>query len=319
MPERGVREGRFLMGFFSAMLVLALTRAEIIDRFRAPPLTKVGGLVQAVGECPSDMREEFLAPVAEFAANVCRDLYSSTMTRETPFKEPGIVIVVGDVRTNMTDVVVKRISRQNGSKYTRIYLPAPGYADIEKMRTETAKAFFFAVKGEEIDDFEASRRVRSLDPKLRDEDRIADMEAFESGERTDIGDEAYLKMNRSVATPGEASERDILRFASHLRLYPAVYSEPFCGRYDSISFKEAVSLAGKDPRIRSRAFAKATDTAVLGGGRGEKLASAAEAYSRFLFALAAGKEEKELLAALGEADDKLADALEEARAKQKGK
>ena len=67
MPERGVREGRFLMGFFSAMLVLALTRAEIIDRFRAPPLTKVGGLVQAVGECPSDMREEFLAPVAEIA------------------------------------------------------------------------------------------------------------------------------------------------------------------------------------------------------------------------------------------------------------
>ena len=60
---------------FVSILLLALTRAEVLERFKAAPITKVDGLVRVVADCPADMRREFQEPVASFVADVCRTLY----------------------------------------------------------------------------------------------------------------------------------------------------------------------------------------------------------------------------------------------------
>ena len=306
------------MTLAAAFVVLALSRAEIIDRFKTPPITTVDGLVQVFADCPADMRDEFHMPVSEFVSHLCRELYSVPGSQRRSFKSPGIVVHVGDSRTNDSAVVVRRISRDDGTRFTRITLPAPGYSDIERMRLETVKAFYFAVAGEDLDDDDAVARLRATDPVLRAEDKYAKLEMVERGDAV-VDDDEYLKLSRTVIMPGSASETDVRRFAARLRLYPEIYSAPFCGKYDSCSFAEAIDLAATDPRIRFHALKKAPEIVVYGGGRGEALSEAANAYSQFLIELAAYKKTpEELKSILADADAKLAKALEEARNAKKG-
>ena len=61
----------------ATILLAALTKAEIIDRFRAAPVTQLDGLVQVYGDCPADMRRDFQLPVASFTSGICRKLYAA--------------------------------------------------------------------------------------------------------------------------------------------------------------------------------------------------------------------------------------------------
>ena len=54
----------------ATILLAALTKAEIIDRFRAAPVTQLDGLVQVYGDCPADMRRDFQLPVASFTSGI---------------------------------------------------------------------------------------------------------------------------------------------------------------------------------------------------------------------------------------------------------
>ncbi len=308
------------MNLLAAVLVLALSRAEIIARFKAPRITKVNGLVQVVPNCPDDMRQEYQLPIAGFSADLCRTLYRAERMQEVKFDNPGIVISLGDVRTNMTNVVVQTLSREDGKPYTRLYLPAPGSSDLATLRRETVKAFYRAVKGETIDAAEADRRLIMADPSLKAADEYAQLERWLAGARVEEDDEYFLRLSRSVLEPGVARPEDITRFASRLFLYPEVYSSPFCGRYDSCSFRDAIALARKDVRIRFIAYAKSPQVVAYGGGRGELLLEAAMAYSVFLRELAAyTKSEEELCALLEDADTKLNVAMEDARLRAEGK
>ena len=56
-------------------LLLALSRAEIIERFKAPVVTQSDGLVKVYANCPEDMRREFQTPIARFAADTVQMLY----------------------------------------------------------------------------------------------------------------------------------------------------------------------------------------------------------------------------------------------------
>ena len=307
------------MTLFASFVVLALTRAEIIERFRAAPVTKVEGLVQVVADCPADMRKEFQTPVAGFVADICRTLYRAEKIKETKFDMPGIVVYLGDVRTNVTDVVVRTKTRDDGTVFTRLYLPAPGFADIAKLRRESTKAFYLAVKGERLDDATADQALRAADPELRAAEEYALLAKWLAGEPVAADDEQLLKLSRSVLRPGIARPEDVTRFASRLFIYPEAYSSPFCGRYYSCSLREAISLAKQDARIRFLAYAKSPQIVAYGGGRGEKLSDAALAYSEFLRELAAyRKTEAELTALLDDADTKLNVAMEEARLRAEG-
>ena len=308
------------MSVLAAALVLALTRAEIIERFRTPPVTKVSGLVQVVADCPADMRKEYQTPIAGFVADLCRTLYRAERMQEVKFAEPGIVVYLGDVRTNQTNVVVRTRSREGGARFTRLYVPAPGFADLATLRRETVKAFYLAVKDVTMDDAEADRLLLAANPALKVADEYARLDRWLKGERVEEDDEHYLRLSRSVLEPGVARPEDVTRFASRLFLYPEAYSSPFCGQYGCCSFRDAIAMSKRDVRLRFLAYAKSPQVVAYGGGRGEKLAEAALAYSVFLRELAAGKKtEEELAALLDDADVKLNVAMEEARLRAEGK
>ena len=308
------------MTILAAVLAATLTRAEIIDRFRAVPLPKVKGLVQVIADCPSDMRSEYQSPVANFVADVCNRLYAAERRQPDVFKEPGIIVYLGDVRTNDASVVVRPATRGKGEGsplITRLFLPAPGYTDVARLRVETVRAFFRAVKGEDIDDARALEAIRAADPELKADYEYDMIDRWLNGESVDRDDEEMLKLCRSVLVPGVARESDVLRFGSRLRLYPETYDRPFCGKYHSCSFKEAIALREVDPRIRLVAYLKAPQVVLYGGGRGESLNAAAEAYSKFLLELASNRlSEEELKNLLEDADIKFNIALEECRVKR---
>lgn len=287
-----------------ALLLLALTPAQMLERLKAPPITTVEGLVQVYANCPADMRREYQMPVSDFVSDVCRSLYRVRSIQPRRFPEPGLVVYLGDSTTNDTTVGVRVARRDHGGAVTRLYLPAPGHADLEKVRVEAARAFVRAVEGRELGEDEARRLVRSANPKLKVDDEYEEIASWMRGERTD-DDERYLKLARSVLEPGVAREADVLRFASRLYLYPASYDQPFCGRLTGCSFRDAVKLAKEDRTVREAALAKTAEMLVLGGGRGERMKAASAAYALFLAELAKGDLADERLCRLLEVADEL--------------
>lgn len=297
-----------------------MPRAELLARLKAPAITKVNGLVRVFADCPEDMRREYQMPAASFAANTCRSLYAHFKIAPPRFAEPGIIVHVGDERTNDTSVVSAAATRRDGTRFTRIRLNAPAYSDLEKFRLAVVRAFMFAVKGEEIDDKAAFAVLIEADPQARTEMHYAEIDRWLHGEKTHGDDEEMLKLCRSVLDPGDARPSDVLRFASRLFLYPASFDKPFAGGRDSCTFAQAIELAKEDPRVRLAALEKAPQMVLFGGGRGEELCAAAESYSRFLFAIARGKDDAGALREmLADAELKLNIALEKARENHPGK
>lgn len=302
------------MTILASIALLALTRAELLDRIKAEPVTQLDGLVQVFGDCPADMRREYQLPVASFVSEICRKLYAADNRRPQKFSEPGIVVRIGDVRTNIAEVVSRPATRSNGAKFTRIYVPSPGGADIDLLRREVVRAFFRAVDGLDLDEASAEKRLRAADPFTRMEDIQSEVAAWrERGEYAEgRTDDDYLKLLRGVHLLGVATRADVLTFASRLYLYPPLYGEPFCGKYTSCPFREAVSIAREDIAVRRAALAKVTSLVAFGQGHGEAMNAAVAAYTKFLAELARLKlSDGELLKLLEDADEKLKGVLEQ--------
>ena len=297
----------------AAVLMLALTRAEIIDRFRAAPVTQLEGLVQVYGDCPADMRRDFQLPVASFVSDICRRLYTLENRRPEKFGDPGIVVRIGDVRTNLTDVVVRPAEREDGSKFTRLLLPSPSGADLKRLRLEVVRAFYRALDGADLSDAEVDRKLREADPETRVQDIQDEVAAWRERGVYSEGrtDDDYLKLLRGVHLPGTATRVDVLTFASRLYLYPQFYADPFGGRYAGCSFREAIALAREDASVRYAACLKIQPLMLFGSGHGDKMNAAVEAYAKFLAELGRFKlSEAELNRMLDEADAKLKGVLE---------
>jgi len=301
-----------MVSAFATALLLALTRAEIIERLKSPVITQCEGLVQVYANCPEDMRREYQMPVASFAAETVKTLYRGLRVKPTRYRRPGIVIHLGDVRTNDT-AVVARVSTNDARVVSRIFVPSPGYADLSRLRLEIVKGFLRVVQGATPDDATALATYRRSDPVSRIADERQSLEDWLAGRGVDGDDEHYLALMRKVIEPGKASRRDVLIFASRLFLYPQTFDRPFCGRFDCLSFKEAVRCARHDAWVRVAAFRKANEMLVFGGGRGPDMDAAARAYWTFLLGLARlEKSEEELLKLLDDADVRLNVVLEKA-------
>ena len=299
------------MVVLQAVLLLALTRAEIIERFKAPVITQADGLVQVYADCPEDMRKEFQGPVASFAAGTVQMLYQGLAKKPVRFSKAGILIHIGDVRTNLTEVTAQA-STNDGRVVTRIRMRAPGYADLYRFRVEVIKAFYRSVERKEISESEAVAAYRHADPVLRVIDDRQGLEDWLAGFGT-RDDEEGLRLMRKVFEPGRSSPRDVLIFASRLYLYPPQYNLKLLGKFDQLSFSEAVRFGRIDPVIRILAYQKSFEMPVMGGGKSPELASAATAYQAFLLAFAKGEMgEKDLKTLLDAADEKLNVALEKA-------
>ena len=298
----------------ATILVLALTRAELLERFRAPVISQADGLIKVYANCPEDMRREFQMPIASFAAETVKTLYQGSATKPLRFERPGIVISVGDVRTNLTEVVTT-VSTNDSQAVTRIRVSAPGYADLYQLKLQVIKAFFRSVEKRELSDDEAVSAYRHADPVLRVVDERQKLEDWLSGCGT-TNDEEGLRLMRRIFEPGKASPRDVLIFASRLFLYPPQRDIRLLGRYDCLSFRDALRLGRTDPILRVIALYKAPDMLVFGGGRGLELSAAAEAYRVFLMEFAKGeKDARQLRRLLDDADEKLNVAFEKANKK----
>ena len=283
-----------------SIALLALTRAEIIERMRAPVVTQADGMVQVFADCPEDMRREYQSPVARFAAETVRTLRTGLSIRAVRRRSPGIVIHIGDVRTNVSEVVATAVTNET-RVFTRIKVRSPAHADLQRFRLEVVKAFFRCERAQELSDEEARRVYRSADPVLRIEDeRLALEDWFCRGKGSD---EEGFRLMRKILRPGFASRRDVLLFASRLFLYPPHYDIRFADGSDVVSFRDAVALSRRDPLVRVVAAVRANSLPVFGGGRGKSLADAAEGYRVFLLELAKGKmTDEQLLDILDEAD-----------------
>ena len=299
-----------------ALLLLALTRAEIVQRMRAPVMTRAEGFVSVYADCAEDVRREFQYPVASFAADTAVTMYMGMSMKPKRFASPGVIVHIGDVRTNDTRVVSK-VSRSSGQVVTRIYIKNPATADFDRFRAEVVKAFMRSVKGVEVSDTEAVAIYRRSDPRMRIADSRERLERWLSGKPALYGgredDEEMLRMMRKIIEPGRASRRDVLTFASRLFLYPRTFDEKFAGKYDALSFRDAVKFAKIDPRVRFMALFKVNELPVFGGGRGVEMSRASELYAAFLRELGAGRRgEDELFRMLDAADAALCAALDKA-------
>ena len=297
------------MVILSTVLVMALTRAEILERFRAPVVTQADGLVQVYADCPEDLRREYQSPIASFAAETVKTLYQGQAKKPVRFDRAGILIHIGDVRTNVTEVTSQAFTNDN-RVVTRIRVKAPGYADLYRLRLEIVRAFFRSTEKREVTEAEAIAAYRKGDPVLRIFDERMKLEDWLAGRGT-RDDEEGIRLMRRVFEPGKSSPRDILIFASRLYLYPPQYDIRFLGRFDRLSFREAVRFGRGDPVVRLVAYRKALELPVLGGGRSPELTAAANAYQAFLFELAKGeRDEKGLKRLLDTADEQLNVAYE---------
>jgi len=297
----------------AVLVLLTLARAEILERFRAPVVTQADGLVQVYANCPEDMRREYQMPIASFAAETVKTLYQGTGRKPERFSRPGIVIHVGDVRTNVMEVTA-RVSTNDARIVTRLYVKSPGFADLGRLRIGIVRGYFRSVEGREISDREAIAAYRRASPVLRVADERQRLEDWLVGRGDVRDDEEGLRLMWKIIEPGKASPRDVLTFASRLYLYPPSYDLRFMGRFRSLSFREALKFAKIDPTIGLMARIKAQELPVFGGGRGDEMMAAAEAYRVFLEEL--GKREKdddELKTLLDEADEKLNIAFEKAK------
>lgn len=312
------------MSVSATILVLALSRAELIDRVRAPVLTREDGLVRVFANCSADLRREYQQPIAAFAEDTVETLYRGLSVKPRHFDRPGIEIHIGDIRTNDTRIVTQVVTNE-GAVVSRLYVKSPSHADLSHFRVELVKAFHRSLLGSSLGDAAAIAAYRRADPRLRIADERARLEDWLAGHSRDtlsgeaVDDEEGLHLLRKVVDPGHASCRDVLTFASRLFLYPPTYDAPFCGKYDCLSFRRAVKNGKIDARIRLAALQKVNSLMAFGSGRGEKMTAAAKAYGLFLLAFAAGEQsEREVLDLLEQADVKLNLAMEEARQREEG-
>lgn len=290
------------MGLLATALVLALSRAEMIARFKAPVLTQAEGLVKVYASCTEDRRREYQAPVARFAGETVLTLAGASGRRLARVARPGIVLHLGDVATNRTDVLV-RVATNDGAVVTRLFLPNPATTDLAALRTEIARAYFRAVEKTERSAAEAAEAYRMTDPGYR----VARARRRLAGwlDRAEGPDADGFRLLYHVFRPGELSRIEARVFASRLWLYPQTFVRPFCGRFGALTFRAAIACAKDDPFVRLAAREKADALLVFGGGRGAALQAATDAYRAFLLALAQGEADEESLKDLLETADGL--------------
>ena len=116
-----------------------------------------------------DPRDEvgFRLPILAFAGKTLDAVSAAFELARTKVNEPGLVIYAMDGRTNDTRVLVQPESRKNGSKVVKIFLPSPGYSDLDELRTGVVRAFV----GPELPDWVIQGILRCLDAETRRADQ----------------------------------------------------------------------------------------------------------------------------------------------------
>ena len=140
--------------------------------------TSAGGFVKVVAaDVPGDPMG-FRLPILQFATRNLRELEKAYKLEMPRRAEPGLVIYALDGRTNDTRVSV-RASRRDAAFATRVWLPSPGFSDLDQLRFELARAYLRAwidrtaprgVTPGELPDWVVQGALRAADMQLVHDD-----------------------------------------------------------------------------------------------------------------------------------------------------
>ncbi len=121
-------------------------KVPMAERVRSLPklATACDGLVGVLAaDVPGDPYG-FRLPILQFVSSEVRDLERVYKLKMPKREGIGIFVNVGDGRTNDTRVVSRRARRVGGDLQTRIFLPSPGFSDLDELRFAVAQAYFRA-------------------------------------------------------------------------------------------------------------------------------------------------------------------------------
>lgn len=136
-----------LVASFLACVAWAQDDVPAVARRKPSEMPKVatsaGGFVKVVAaDVPGDPMG-FRLPILQFTTRNLRELEKAYKLEMPRRAEPGLVIHALDGRTNDTRVIV-RTSRRDASLVTRVWLPSPGFSDLDQLRFEVARAYLRA-------------------------------------------------------------------------------------------------------------------------------------------------------------------------------
>ena len=136
-----------LVASFLACVAGAQDDVPAVARRKLSEMPKVAtsssGFVKVVAADVPDDPVGFRLPILQFATRNLRDLEKAYKLEMPRRAEPGIVIYAQDGRTNDTRVVV-RAMRRNATLVTRVWLPSPGFSDLDQLRFELTRAYLRA-------------------------------------------------------------------------------------------------------------------------------------------------------------------------------
>lgn len=380
-------------GLISCLVLLACAsfaqdEASAVPRRKPSEMPKVAtssdGFVKVfAADVPGDPMG-FRLPILQFTTRNLREIERAYNLEIPRRDEPGLVIHALDGRTNDTREIARSM-RRNGTLTTHVWLPSPGFSDLDSLRFEISRAYLTAwihraaPKGTtpgELPDWVVQGALRAADrdtahddirfvlnlwssarlpffPALCSDLRMAKgkaaalpgyvvgyirekhlfkkiLERLASGgswdgawlaeqltgekdpaEQDRVSDERLFSLARAVLSPGRASEWDVWTFASRLRLYPTppVSGKGHGGKFDSITFSDAIGMSATNESVRVAAAQKAREMPMYVIGRGDELVAAGEAYRKFLLAVARNEDAVELRSLLQEADSLLEKAM----------
>ena len=153
-------------------------KVPMAERVRSLPklATACDGLVGVLAaDVPGDPYG-FRLPILQFVSSQVRDLERAYKLKMPRREGIGIFVNVGDGRTNDTRVVSRRARRVGGDLQTRIFLPSPGFSDLDELRFAVAQAYFrawiFRTGGStnELPEWVAQGAVRAANGRTLDDD-----------------------------------------------------------------------------------------------------------------------------------------------------
>ena len=158
----------FLVRFAQSIACVALAALSVRADLPVAPKSAMSsdGFIRVVAN--DDPRDEvgFRLPILAFASRTVDSISKSFGVKRERAAEPGLIIYAMDGRTNDTRVIVREETRKSGARILKIFLPSPGYSDIDEFRSGIVKAFL----GVDFPDWLVQGVIRSEDDATRRED-----------------------------------------------------------------------------------------------------------------------------------------------------
>lgn len=161
----------------TAVAALAVFSVRAGFDFAPKAVVSTDGFIRVVAY--DNPRDEvgFRRPILAFAGKTVDSLAKAFDVERVKVREPGLVIYAMDGRTNDTRVIVRPETRSDGSGVVKIFLPSPGYSDLDDLRTGIAKSFV----GADMPDWLVQGVLRCQDEETRRADTRFVLELWSTG------------------------------------------------------------------------------------------------------------------------------------------